>query len=101
MKLSLKHTLYIALLVAFGSRADAAALLVEGFNYAAGVGLPAPWTSSNGVILATSPGLTLPGLADTVPTGNKVSIVPNGVSSYTQTSPFTPVSSGSVYCGFL
>jgi hypothetical protein len=79
---------------------QAALLLEDGFNYPTGA--LTNWSGLNILIQVTSPGLSLDGVPDTTPSGNKVSVVPDGTTTgKVQNKSFTPVTNGTVYCGFL
>ena len=89
---------------------QATPLLQEGFNYPAAVGNAlagnGTWLNSYSYITVGSNSLIYPSLVDTLPPGYEVSVLDNpnqgsATTAFYTYSPFTSVSSGTVYAAFL
>jgi hypothetical protein len=98
----------MALLCLLFQSTQATQLLQEGFNCASGGTLAGKgaWLNSYSYITVGANPLTYPGLVDTSPSGNEASVLDNPTAGSSTTpfytySPFTSVSSGTVYAAFL
>ncbi len=98
------HLLILLLTLGFAtllsSDARATLYLEEGFNYSTG-NLSTPWTAGGTGIQVANPNLTLAGLNDTSPSGNKLTVTSGASRTQGRNFTATPITSGTVYCSFL
>jgi hypothetical protein len=86
------------------SRVAGAALMEEGFNYAAGgsLGINSPWTGTANTSLGIASGsLSVTNLRSIVPGGNNLRISASATASARRNFAATAVTANSVYCSFL